>query len=160
MFVRHMASPPQKPGPPICGRTMFQRPGAQGAELIVAQDEARVTYAPKLRTVDGCVRFDEPAELIARKCRAFWPWPGVRCRYLPASGKRVDVTLCAATATPTEESAAPGTVTNVLTVATGAGCIEIHSLRPAGKRLMSWQDFVNGRHVRPGDRFEPIDVGK
>lgn len=118
------------------------------------QDESRVTYAPKLCATDGCIRFDEPAELIARKCRAFWPWPGVRCRYVPASGKKVEVALCAATATPTADTAAPGTVTNILTIATGAGTLEIHSLRPAGKRLMSWLDFVNGRHVQPGDKFE------
>ena len=42
----------------------------------------------------------------------------------------------------------------MLTVATGDGALEIHSLKPAGKRLMSWKDFVNGRHVKPGDRLE------
>jgi len=118
------------------------------------QDESLATYAPKLCPADGCIRFDEPAELIARQCRAFWPWPGARCRYVPATGKSVDVTLSAVSATPTDEVAAPGTVTQVLTISTGSGCLEIHSLRPAGKRLMSWQGFVNGRHVQPGDRFE------
>jgi len=54
----------------------------------------------------------------------------------------------------------PGSITSALTVAAAGGSLEIHALKPAGKRLMSWQDFVNGRHVRPGDRFEPIDVGK
>lgn len=122
----------------------------------VDQDESQVTYAPKLSTVDGYVKFNESAEMIARKCRAFWPWPGVRCRYVPVSGKSVDITLSAVTATAADDQAEPGTVTSVLTVATGAGCIEIHSLRPAGKRLMSWQDFVNGRHVQPGDKFESL----
>jgi len=117
------------------------------------QDESQVTCAPKLCTADGYVQFNEPAELIARKCRAFWPWPGVRCRYVPASGKSVDITLCAVTATAADDAAEPGIVTSVMTVATGAGCIEIHSLRPAGKKLMSWRDFVNGRHVQPGDKF-------
>jgi methionyl-tRNA formyltransferase len=118
------------------------------------QDESRATRAPKLRKADGYVRFNEPAELIARQCRAYWPWPGARCRYVAASGQGVDVTLGAATVIPTDADAAPGTVTRVLTVATGAGCVEIHSLQPAGKRLMGWLDFVNGRHVQPGDRFE------
>ena len=57
---------------------------------------------------------------------------------------------------PDSSRRAAGTITSLLTVATGQGTLEIHGLKPAGKRSMSWQDFVNGRHVRPGDRFEAI----
>jgi len=121
------------------------------------QDESQATYAPKLTKADGYLRFDEPAERIARRCRAMWPWPGGRCRFVPAVGSPVEVTIAAATASPAPTDAAPGTITEVLTVATGEGTLEIHSLRPAGKRLMGWKDFVNGRHVRPGDRFESLE---
>jgi len=122
------------------------------------QDESRATRAAKLSKSEGYLRFDEPAEQIALRCRAMWPWPGARCRYVSARGKKAEVTIAGATAVPGPASEAPGTITPVLTVATGAGTLEIHELQPAGKRLMSWRDFVNGRHVRPGDRFESIDL--
>ena len=38
-------------------------------------------------------------------------------------------------------------------VATGSGLLEIVEIRPAGKRLMMWRDFVNGHRVCEGDRF-------
>ncbi|MHC4444390.1 MAG: methionyl-tRNA formyltransferase [Planctomycetota bacterium] len=121
------------------------------------QDEAQVTLAPKLKKTDGYLRFDEPAEKIVLRCRAMWPWPGGRCRYVPAEGKVVEIIISTATAVPKEADEPAGTITATLSVATPSGILDIHSLKPSGKRLMSWQDFVNGRHVKPGDRLEPIN---
>jgi methionyl-tRNA formyltransferase len=66
------------------------------------------------------------------------------------------VTICVATAAPGPAAGPPGTITSIMTVATGADTLEIHSLQPAGGKAMGWQDFVNGRHVKPGDHFESI----
>jgi len=120
------------------------------------QDESQVTLAPKLKKSDGYLDFAEPAEKIALRCRAMWPWPGARCRYVPVEGKAVEVTVSSASAIPGTSSEPAGTITSVMTVATGEGLLEIHSLKPAGKKLISWQDFVNGRHVKAGDRFESL----
>lgn len=123
------------------------------------QDDAQASRAPKLTKADGYLRFDEPAERIALRCRAMWPWPGGRCRYVSADGRSEEVTLAAVSPLPRPADAPPGTITSTLTVATGEGCLEIHGLQPAGKRVMSWKDFVNGRHVRAGDRFESLGQG-
>lgn len=120
------------------------------------QDESLATKAPKLSKADGFIRWEEPAVKIALRCRAMWSWPGVRCRYVSASGRKDEVTLVTVLPLPITTQDTPGTITSVLTVATGHGCLEIHSLQPAGKKPMSWQDFVNGRHVRPGDRMETL----
>ena len=120
------------------------------------QDETLVTRAPKLDKSDGYLRFDEPAERIALRCRAMSPWPGARCQYVGQSGKSEVVTFHEVAVVPKPSSDPPGTITDVLTVAATAGTLEIHSLQPAGKRVMSWQDFVNGRQVRPQDRFETL----
>ena len=122
------------------------------------QDESLVTRAPKLQKSDGHLRFDESAEMIARRCRAFSPWPGARCQYVSGEGKSVDVTLVTISVIPGSPDEEPGAITPQLTVATGEGSLEIHSIQPAGKRPMAWQEFVNGRHVKPGDRFVTIDV--
>jgi len=39
-------------------------------------------------------------------------------------------------------------------VATTDGLLQITEIQPAGGRAMSWRDFVNGRHIRPGDCFK------
>ncbi len=120
------------------------------------QDEALKTYAPKLTKVDGRLCFSRPAQELVLRCRAMSPWPGARCRYVPAAGTPVDLTVVTAAAVPGTSAEPPGTITPVLTVATGEGSLELHSVQPAGKRPMSWQDFVNGRHVQPGDRLEQL----
>lgn len=120
------------------------------------QDESQVTRAPKLTKADGMLRFDEPAERIALRCRAMWSWPGARCLYRGSDGRAEEVIIATASAIPARANESPGIITPLLTVATGQGTLEIHGLKPAGKRVMSWQDFVNGRHVRPGDRLEGL----
>jgi len=120
------------------------------------QDESQASYAPKLSKADGYIRFEEPADQIALRCRAMWSWPGARCRYVSAEGRSEEVTLVNVMPIPVAAGEPPGTITPVLTVATGQGCLEIQGLQPAGKRPMSWRDFVNGRHVRAGDRFETL----
>jgi methionyl-tRNA formyltransferase len=120
------------------------------------QDDALASKAPKLKKEDGYVRFDEPAEKIARVCRAMWPWPGARCRYKTPDGEGLEVMLDQVTPVPSPVSVPPGTITAELTVATGDGSLEIHAVKPAGGRVMGWQDFVNGRRVRPGHVFESL----
>jgi methionyl-tRNA formyltransferase len=120
------------------------------------QDESQASRAPKLSKADGYLRFDEPAERIALRCRAMWPWPGGRCRYVSAEGRGEEVTFVNVMSVPVAAEAPPGAITPVLTVATGKGCLEILALQPAGRRPMSWRDFVNGRHVKAGDRFETL----
>jgi len=47
----------------------------------------------------------------------------------------------------------PGTVLADGTIVTGEGRLRVLELQPAGKRVMSWKDFVNGHRVTAGDRF-------
>lgn len=126
----------------------------------VPQDESKATKAPKLSKADGYLRFDVPAEEIARRARAMWPWPGGRCRYVNADRRSEEITICNVMVVPNSPNVSPGVVTDVFTIATAAGALEIGSLQPAGKRLMSWQDFVNGRRVKAGERLVGMVEGE
>ncbi len=125
------------------------------------QDISQVTRAPKLSKKLGHVHWEESAEKIANLIRGLWPWPGVHATYRPQEGKMILVTLARAQAIEIEANEnkksdscdIPGTITSDMCVATGKGKLKILELKPAGKKLISWQDFVNGRHVKPGDRF-------
>jgi methionyl-tRNA formyltransferase len=44
-------------------------------------------------------------------------------------------------------------------VATGRGRLRIVEIQPAGKRLMTWRDFVNGYRLSEGDHMVAPDAG-
>jgi methionyl-tRNA formyltransferase len=107
------------------------------------QDEAQVTYAPKLSRADATLDLSQPAEVVARTIRGLSPWP---CCHLTIAG--IDCKILNAIAKNSS-----GTVGEVLedgTIATGTGSIEILEMKPAGSKAMTWKDFCNGRSIRIG----------
>ena len=131
-----------------------------GAATYAPQDHDQATFAPKLKKSDGFLDFHEPAELLARKIRGFWPWPGASAMHVSAqTGKSTHVTFALAdvTAASSSTSLPPGTFDDHLNVVCGVDALTILKIKPAGSALMDFKDFVNGRHVRPGDRFVSVD---
>jgi methionyl-tRNA formyltransferase len=49
---------------------------ASGSAPRLPQDRSSATYAPKLNRESGRINWNEPAEVIERKIRAYNPWPG------------------------------------------------------------------------------------
>jgi methionyl-tRNA formyltransferase len=122
------------------------------------QDESRATRAPKLRKQDGRIDFARSAAEVAAHVCGMWDWPGATCRFVSADGRRNEpVTLACArpadTLTQPAEGVPPGQIDAQLYVATGDGFIELLEIKPESGRVMTWLDYVNGRHVQPGDRF-------
>lgn len=126
------------------------------------QDEARVTLAPKLKKDNGRITFDRAALALGHRICGLWSWPGAACRFVSSDGGRDEVVVLAR-ARPYEGRPAPapspdalGRITEMLSVQAAEGELELLEIKPAGGALMSWRDFVNGRHVQPGDRFVPV----
>jgi len=123
-----------------------------GRARTVVQDESRATKAPKLAKSDGWLDFSEDAVTVRNLIHGTWPWPGGQARYVSSGrGKQQLVTIARAAAE--EGPCEPGLVNSELLVGTGKGLLRILEIKPAGRRLMRWQDFVNGYRVAPGDRF-------
>ncbi len=127
------------------------------------QDPSKVTLAPKLSKANGFIRFDRPTGALASKINGLWSWPGASCRFCSADGKR-DEKVTIARAVPyegqTQAADSPdaiGRVTEMMSVQTADGELALLQIKPANGKRMNWQDFVNGRHVCPGDRFLPIE---
>jgi len=129
----------------------------QGAVQYRPQDPSAVTIAPRLKKSDGYIDFAQPADRIARMVRGLWPWPCAMADYLARDGRRC-ARLAIASAEPVEAEGQlpPGVIDQRLCVTCGQGALRINTVRPAGSDLMDWRDFVNGRHVRPGDALVPI----
>jgi methionyl-tRNA formyltransferase len=131
------------------------------------QDESRVTHAPQIKKEQGRINWSEPADDIARKVRAFYPWPGAFTYW---QGKPLKILRAAADPeywqdedSPSQVHRAdqgsalpPGTVTtgpSGLAVMTGHGMLKLYQVQPAGKRPMPADDFARGARGFVGTRL-------
>jgi len=49
-----------------------------------------------------------------------------------------------------------GILNSNMEVVCGSGAIKILQIKPAGKGLMDFKSFINGRKTEPGDVFLPV----
>ncbi len=134
---------------------------ANGTVTYTKQDHSKATLAPKLKKSNGVLDFSEPAELLQRKIRGLWPWPGASAIYVSQkTSKRLRVTVAKAQIADAQsiEQLQPGTLDENLNVVCGEKALKIVKIKPDGSALMDFKDFVNGRHTEPGDMFVRIDA--
>lgn len=119
------------------------------------QDEREATLAPKLSKSEGVVDFDRPASQVAHHICGMTPWPGASARFDADDGRWENVIFLRARRAqdPFPPTDPPGTIDTRRFVAARDGFVEILEIKPSSGRSMTWQDYVNGRHVSPGDRF-------
>jgi methionyl-tRNA formyltransferase len=122
----------------------------------VPQDESEASWTTEPKESDGYLRFDEPAEVIALRCRAMWPRPGTLCRYISEKGEVEHLQVVRAKAEQGSLQLSPGTITPDFKVATAEGLLQIQEVKPAKGRVMDWQDFIIERQVSAGERLETI----
>ena len=119
------------------------------------QRDELATYAHKLDKAEARLDWSQPAEQLARRVRAFNPFPV--CYTLLADQR---IRVWQASAQPaTGSSAAPGSITdlrdNAIVVACGEGSLALESLQlPGGKRL-AVQELLKSRrdYFAPGTTF-------
>ena len=77
---------------PLLMETLYQL--ESGKATYTAQDRTLATFAPKLQKSDGYLDFTESAQVLSRRMRGFWPWPGASARYISAeTGKATQVVI-------------------------------------------------------------------
>jgi len=148
--------------------TLHDKLAALGARLIVealelaacgglkpvAQPQEGITYAHKIEKAEAAIDWSQPAVTIARRIRAFDPFPG-------ASGTVAGevVKLWAADAlADTVGGNAPGLIEAVspqgLLVRCGSGTLRVTQLQRAGGKRLPVADFLRGFELKPGMVFE------
>lgn len=118
------------------------------------QEEAQISFAPKLKKEDGLVNWSKPADWISRQIRAFDPWPGTF-----SSLKNMQVKFWVSRPVDTKTADLPGTILQVqrpgILIACGEGTVlQVLELQPQNKSRVTAIDFANGYRVEPGQRFE------
>jgi methionyl-tRNA formyltransferase len=102
------------------------------------------TYARKLEKSEARLDWSQPAEVLARKVRAFDPWPIAEAEL---AGENVRVHR--AHAVEGDGSATPGTVLRAtrdgIDIACGEGALRLQMLQRAGGRAITAADYLNAR---------------
>jgi methionyl-tRNA formyltransferase len=130
--------------PAVCAGTAPRR----------AQIASMATVAPRLTKQDGLLNLEESATSLSNRIRAVTPWPGaVVC----LRGQRLQIrqarpVLCGAGAVPGDILALDPQLGPV--IATGDGALELLSVQPLGKKVMSGADYLRGARLTLADRFE------
>ena len=147
---------------------LHDRLAALGGEAIVQalasldslphqpQPEEGVNYAHKIDKAEAALDWALSAEVLARRIRAFDPFPGMTVPLTTEAGTET-LKIWQAVAEPLVSPAEPGTVLSAdasgVRVACGEGQLCLTQLqRPGGKRL-SAADFLRGCPLQPGQRL-------
>jgi methionyl-tRNA formyltransferase len=116
-------------------------PGYLGGQIAPhPQPEEGVTYAPMLKKEEGQLGFAQPAEELARKVRAFNPWPGT---YFEWDGNLLKVHR-AGTGPGKGREGQRLVVNGLPAVGTSDGLLVLEEVQPAGKKPMSGRAFLAG----------------
>jgi methionyl-tRNA formyltransferase len=148
---------------------LMQRLAGIGAELLsetlaqldvitpLRQHGRDATFAPILRKTDGGINWSNPAATIERCVRGFQPWPNA---YTHHNSHRLIIWRAAVT-----EALKPDAVEGEVIAAHGDDLVvkcgdetalRVLEVQPEARRRMSVRDFLNGAHLKIGDRFGEI----
>lgn len=148
---------------------LMQRLAIIGADLLAEtleqldvitprpQHDRDATLAPLLRKTDGAINWSHSAVVIERCVRGFQPWPNA---YTHHNSHRLIIWKAAVT-----EAASSGAREGEVIAAHGDDLVvkcgdetalRIIDVQPEARRRMSVRDFLNGTHLKIGDRFGEV----
>jgi len=145
---------------------LMQRLSETGAELLSetlarldaltpqAQDDTQATFAPIIKKEDGLIDWSKPAIRIERAIRGFQPWPTA---YTTFQSRRLTLwdaepLICfAPEVEPGEITAAHGG--ELVVQCGGRSALRLFAVQPEARKRLTARDFINGLHVKVGDRF-------
>lgn len=125
---------------------------ARGGLRATPQPVEGVTYAHKIDKREAALDWTLSAEVLARRIRAFDPFPG-------ASFSRGSEVVKVWQARAVGGQGAPGSVLSVdgegdgIVVACGAGALALTSLQRPGGRRQPVRDFLRGCAIGPGEQL-------
>lgn len=118
----------------------------QGKIKPKKQDEKEASYVKLTKKSEGKINWQEPAEIIERKIRAYHPWPGTYC-YLE-NGELLKI--LEAKKSDDKEKLKAGQVkikNKQIIVGTGQANLIILKLQKSGQKALKTEDFVLGNKL-------------
>jgi methionyl-tRNA formyltransferase len=120
---------------------------AAGAVAERAQGTEGVSYAPKIEKAEALIDWRDDAAGIARKVRAFNPWPVAETHFKDRQLRIWEAQAAQAPSAPPVGAAMPGAVLGVsesaIEVACGKGVLRILRLQSPGRKVLDAEQFAN-----------------
>jgi methionyl-tRNA formyltransferase len=118
------------------------------------QHDGDATFAPILKKEDGLIDWSQSAFAIECRVRGFQPWPNA---YTSFRSKGLTIWNADLTDHPHSDGA-PGEMIvadrDNLVVRCGEGtALRLIEVQPEARKRLSARDFINGLHLKVGDRF-------
>ena len=112
------------------------------------QDETEVTYAKKIEKIESKINWNESAEKVLAKIRAFYPNPGT---WFVLNGKRIKITKAIAV----EKTDKAGAIidSNKMIIACKKNAVQILELKKEGKKIMQVNEFLRGNKIESGQKL-------
>lgn len=107
----------------------------------LSQDQSKITYAHMLKRQDGLLDFNQSAEQLARKVRAYSPWPGTFTYW---DDQRLIIHQVQAINVTSPGSGVFTRYERLPAVGTGEGLLVLNILQLAGKRKNTGKEFLHG----------------
>ena len=114
---------------------------------ITKQDDKKATYCYKIKKEDTYIRFDEKAENIYGKIRAFTPTPGAKCFI---KGELVRIIEAEVEEVEYNHNNYGKVLDNNLLVACKTGSIRLIKIQRQGRKPMLVKDVLNGWKIEKG----------
>ena len=112
---------------------------------FIPQDETKVIYAKKIEKMESKINWNESAEEILAKIRAFYPNPGT---WFDLNDTRIKITK----AIVVEKTGKAGAIidANKMIIACKKKAVQILELKKEGKKLMPINEFLKGNKIKIG----------
>lgn len=130
---------------------------AKSNRLIAeTQDETLVTYAHKLEKAEAAIDWQQSAQMLSRKVRAFNPFPVANAQFRNQTCRIWFATENKSTQQANKTQAKIGEIIqlgNSITVQCSEGALEIFELQMPGAKRQTAQQFIQGQHIQLGEFF-------
>jgi methionyl-tRNA formyltransferase len=112
------------------------------------QDESQATVCQLIERDDGRIIWEEDAEIIYNKYRAFYPWPGIYSFWKnDGNVERIKLLKITLEKRDPETRHKIGEIFEIgekVGIKAGGGVIIVEEIQPEGKKPMEIRDFING----------------
>ena len=122
----------------------------------IKQDESQACYAAKIKKDEAGINWQQSAEEIERKIRAFNPAPGT---FTTFQGNQIKIWQAKITS---GQPGQPGKIIAIeqggLIVACGSGLLRLEIIQKPGGKKLTIADFLAGFKIVAGDHFNSIET--
>lgn len=111
------------------------------------QDNSKASYVKLIKKDDGKINWQESANIIERKIRAYYPWPGSFSFLEDKSMIKIHQVKFS----DNKDNLRPGELiikNKEILIGAGQGNLLILKLQLAGQKIMSALDFINGSKIK------------